>query len=401
MGFNSDFIEIAIAYTGSYNIEDLLAFLIKGDQGWEHDFIRNFHIANEINRCELCKDIAEEHFNFNTLPPVNNSQRYEEIKLSQERASLKYSFKDSEIDDSEICLICFDSLTDKWVLPSCGRHEFCLSCFIHHVEAHIKESKVQHIHCPGNNCMVEFTDDDVKKLVSEEYFVKYMKFKERAELISDPAVKWCTRPNCEGWVRGTEKDLKKECPKCGFELCFRCGKPWHPKKSCDQIVDEDYELWAKGREIQLCPKCKHKIEKVDGCNHMTCAACGYNWCWLCRGHYTSNHFNQLNPLGCPNLQSGYHTRQEWPMWKIYLARCKGMCVWFLIIVFLPMILLFGPAFHAVRSFHRDSYGRGCLTLLIYDLVIFIAVTIITPPGYAIAIPVLLIYALFKCYKRYF
>ena len=41
MGFSSEFIEIAIAYTSSYNIDELLAFMIKGERGWEHEFIRN------------------------------------------------------------------------------------------------------------------------------------------------------------------------------------------------------------------------------------------------------------------------------------------------------------------------------------------------------------------------
>lgn len=41
MGFASDFIEVAIAYTNSTNIDELLAFLIKGNRGWEHEFVRN------------------------------------------------------------------------------------------------------------------------------------------------------------------------------------------------------------------------------------------------------------------------------------------------------------------------------------------------------------------------
>lgn len=40
MGFQQEFVDAAIAYTGSMNIDDLLRFLIKGDHGWEHEFIR-------------------------------------------------------------------------------------------------------------------------------------------------------------------------------------------------------------------------------------------------------------------------------------------------------------------------------------------------------------------------
>jgi hypothetical protein len=40
MGFQQEFVDAAIAYTGSMNLDDLLRFLIKGDNGWEHEFIR-------------------------------------------------------------------------------------------------------------------------------------------------------------------------------------------------------------------------------------------------------------------------------------------------------------------------------------------------------------------------
>lgn len=307
--------------------------------------------------------------------------------------------KEILIDYENLCDICYEPLLEKWVLPSCGVHEFCKKCFVQHVESLIKDSKVTHILCPGKDCQIEFDENDVKEIVSEENFVKYIKFKERAALMIDPSVKWCSQPNCEGYVRGSNEDKKLSCPKCGFELCFQCGKAWHPKKTCEQIIDEDYELWAKGKEIQLCPKCKHKIEKFDGCNHMTCASCNYNWCWLCRGHYTSNHYNKLNPLGCPNLQSGYNSRQSWPMWKIYLARCRGLCLWLLIIIFLPLIIVFGPALYATLGFYRDIKRKSCIFISCMLILVFLGITIITPPGYVIAIPVLVFVGIRKCCKK--
>ena len=46
---------------------------------------------------------------------------------------------------------------------------------------------------------------------------------------------------------------------------------------------EDSGVNGGGLEVKVCPRCSVLIVKMDdgSCNHMTCAVCGSEFCWLC------------------------------------------------------------------------------------------------------------------------
>ena len=50
----------------------------------------------------------------------------------------------------------------------------------------------------------------------------------------------------------------------------------------------------KNKVIKECPRCKIKTQKNEGCNHMTCTECKYQWCWLCEGEYHYGHLAEEN-----------------------------------------------------------------------------------------------------------
>ena len=45
------------------------------------------------------------------------------------------------------------------------------------------------------------------------------------------------------------------------------------------------------------------IQKNGGCNHMTCANCKYEYCWICRLGYLPGHYNNTR---CPQFDESYY-----------------------------------------------------------------------------------------------
>ncbi len=61
--------------------------------------------------------------------------------------------------------------------------------------------------------------------------------------------------------------------------CDTVGK-WILKNS----AESENLNWILAHTKQ-CPKCRRPIEKNQGCMHMTCSQCRYEFCWLCQGDW--------------------------------------------------------------------------------------------------------------------
>jgi len=99
-------------------------------------------------------------------------------------------------------------------------------------------------------------------------------------------------------------------PVKAHRFCFSCGEGMHWPISCETLEkwketvaeevgtsegngeakageesfnDVAQRLWLKAN-TRPCPQCKAPIEKMEGCNHMTCTnhSCRHEFCWICR-----------------------------------------------------------------------------------------------------------------------
>lgn len=96
-----------------------------------------------------------------------------------------------------------------------------------------------------------------------------------------------------------------------------------------------------------CGMCSARVIKVpnEGCNHMTCANCGYQWCWLCGAKFSEDHFDSWNLFGCRNLQFDHD-----------LTRCRQVNYVLLTMLLIPFILLFRPVVVLFQMFNNPYYA---------------------------------------------
>jgi hypothetical protein len=90
----------------------------------------------------------------------------------------------------------------------------------------------------------------------------------------------------------SERGLQWTCLGCGALACASCRAPWHADETCEQYmtstalnVKETRIVEGESkRPIVECPSCSAKIQKADGCNHMTCP-CDAQFCYTCQTPY--------------------------------------------------------------------------------------------------------------------
>ena len=143
-----------------------------------------------------------------------------------------------------------------------------------------------------HKCGYILPEEFVKNILGndENLIQKYDKFLNRKKLMdSNKKIKFCPIPDCDGYA----EKKKSKYVKCnyGHEFCFECGNKPHGKRKCSMIIDEDFEKWKSHKLVKRCPYCKYFTEKNEGCNHMTCVMCKFQWCWVCEKECVAGHYN--------------------------------------------------------------------------------------------------------------
>ncbi|KFV65527.1 E3 ubiquitin-protein ligase RNF19A, partial [Dryobates pubescens] len=294
-------------------------------------------------------------------------------------------------------------------------HRSCVDCLRQYLRIEISESRVN-ISCP--ECSERFNPHDIRLILSDDVLMeKYEEFMLRRWLVADPDCRWCPGPDKEYAVIafGCASCPKLTCGRegCGTEFCYHCKQIWHPNQTCDAARQEraqslrlrtirsssisySQESGAAADDIKPCPRCAAYIIKMnDGsCNHMTCAVCGCEFCWLCMKEISDLHY--LSPSGCTFWGKKPWSRKKKILWQ--LGTLVGAPVGIALIagIAIPAMII-GIPVYVGRKIHNRYEGKdiskhkrnlaiaGGVTLSVIVSPVVAAVTV------GIGVPIMLAY----------
>ncbi|XP_012530836.1 E3 ubiquitin-protein ligase RNF19A [Monomorium pharaonis] len=266
----------------------------------------------------------------------NGSSHFQFHNIDLQRASSKGSVLSSAGKSNENglmeCPLCLAELPVEFfpIIQSC-HHRSCYDCFQQYLKVEISESRVN-IACP--ECSEPLHPNDIRMILNDQtQLEKYEDFMVRRVLAVEPDARWCPAPDCSFAVIASGcascPKLRCERPGCDSYFCYHCKARWHPNQTCDAARAQRSQYYERSSslsfsqtdsqhrdDIKPCPRCQVLIVKMDdgSCNHMTCAVCGAEFCWLCMKEISDLHY--LSPSGCTFWGKKPWSRKKKILWQL-------------------------------------------------------------------------------------
>jgi len=216
-----------------------------------------------------------------------------EYGLTKEILNQPLGFKPSKNDGE--CVICADTFDASQLLClQCG-HSFCINCWKDHIEYQVQLGSPR-ITCMEQGCKCTLLGKDIMQICGDKVANGYHGFLLDNQISIINQVKRCLNPKCHNLLTLDSVWLcnLSRC-ECGSLMCWKCGDESHAPATCNEkskwleISEEEVmqNQWLT-QNTKICPKCKARIEKNGGCNHMTCSRCSYEFCWVCSGEWSQH-----------------------------------------------------------------------------------------------------------------
>eukprot|EP00549_Striatella_unipunctata_P025961 CAMPEP_0118724564 /NCGR_PEP_ID=MMETSP0800-20121206/32647_1 /TAXON_ID=210618 ORGANISM="Striatella unipunctata, Strain CCMP2910" /NCGR_SAMPLE_ID=MMETSP0800 /ASSEMBLY_ACC=CAM_ASM_000638 /LENGTH=511 /DNA_ID=CAMNT_0006633151 /DNA_START=113 /DNA_END=1648 /DNA_ORIENTATION=- len=198
-----------------------------------------------------------------------------------------------------LCGICYENPVDLIVMPC--THGYCEDCWVAYLTHALLDEGPRCVlaTCPHESCAEVITEDEVGTL-APNLLKKFESYQLRHFVDTNAATRWCPGPGCDKAAMGSHMYLSgvAKCIDCDSSFCLSCGEEPHAPISCKELIrwnekcrdESETANWILAN-TKACPKCSSRIEKNQGCNHMTCRQCRHEFCWICMGSWSSHGAN--------------------------------------------------------------------------------------------------------------
>jgi E3 ubiquitin-protein ligase RNF14 len=235
-------------------------------------------------------------------------QEEEDFKVAQQIQKEEFELiRQQAAQKTRDCVVCGDPtpIIAFPALPNCEHEpQTCADCYRGWIESELNHKAWNEIKCPEHKCKVILQHSDVQQYAAPEIYERFDQLSARSVLNDDPNFRWCRAPNCQSGqihISGIEGNIFR-CIACGHRICVIHEDTWHEGETCeeydyrssgkkerDQKQQNEASVQAISKLTKKCPgqNCGWNIEKNDGCDHMTCSKCRYEFCWVCLASYTA------------------------------------------------------------------------------------------------------------------
>ncbi|XP_076117218.1 E3 ubiquitin-protein ligase RNF14-like [Mytilus galloprovincialis] len=254
------------------------------------------------------------------------------------------------------CKVCFCDRTGSQCINfyECD-HVYCKECMKEYFTVQIGEGNVNGLYCPEDKCESQAHQSQVKELVPPELYAKYDKLLLQTGLDTMLDIAYCPRPSCQQPVIMDKEMSMASCASCCFVFCTLCKLSYHGLSPCrikaeglrklkdewldgdeatrkllekkygkaaiQQAVEESFSNEWLDSFAKKCPHCGAQIQKIDGCNKMTCMKCRAHFCWICNGFLAKanpySHFSEMGSKCFNRLFEGVDMGDDdddWDQW---------------------------------------------------------------------------------------
>lgn len=179
----------------------------------------------------------------------------------------------------EKCVLCYNTVCDRIYLVTCNCI-YCNECFKHMLFS-------RQTTCVS--CQTTIDLSDLKYMNDIEISRIFTPILEEFLSTNKQYVR-CLTPDCNSIYRNTGCKFIY-CDSCCHVYCLECQNDYyglltsHDGLTCDMYkkkckIDMKSQDWLN-KNTKKCPHCASTIQRVEGCLHMKCSQCKYDFCWEC------------------------------------------------------------------------------------------------------------------------